>query len=166
MDPRDYDPIDALPYLELLDKIARNFREIRSHEELRARLGVKGLTDVSEVPDFQSMKAAFPLPSGFDELIYQFRDPILGRGTVDAAFHDDELVNLRAQLFFKGWFAKSKARKYLYDALVPLFRGIFGPPNEEDPNACAFSSSGLLAVVRYVPGTPSVSVALTDEKFA
>jgi hypothetical protein len=167
MNPEDYDPQEALDYLTLVKTLARVFREVTSFTDLVGKLGEESLTDVTQVPWVQSMESARgPLPPGFTERVYQFRDPRLGRGIMDASFHDDECVNMRAQLYFDGWFGRSKARKYLHEVLLPLFQGIFGRPFEETSDGYVFNASGLLCVVRHVPSPPYVSVWLTEERFA
>ena len=84
---------------------------------------------------------------------------------IDIAFHNDELVNLRSQLFFKSWFAKKKARKYLRNVLIPSYQEMFGEPAEKGTDYSTFISSGLQGVARYVPGTISLSAYLTDERY-
>jgi hypothetical protein len=165
MNPRDHDPADSLGYLNLVKAVVRVFRQVTSPSDLVEALGKTCFTDITEVAEIRLMEIAQPLPPSYLERVYQFRDPALGRGIMDAAFHDGELVNMRAQLFFNGLFARSKARKYLREVLVPLFQGILGSPSEQAPDTCIFHSLGLIGVVRYVPGTPSISVALTDDRF-
>jgi hypothetical protein len=166
MNPRNYDPPEYLGYLDLVNTVARGFRKVASAEELIAILDARRPTDITDVPEIQSMEAAQPLPASFTQRVYQFRDRTLGHGVMDAAFHDGELVNIRAQLIFAGWFGTWRARRFLRDALVPVLCEVFGSPSEQTLDFSVFCSSGLIAVARYVPGTPSVSAALTDDRFA
>jgi len=163
MTPQAHDPSGSLSYLWLLDTVFNAFRELSSHVQLVQRLGPANLT---EVPGSQLIEAVLPLPPGHVQRTYQFRDASLGRGVVDAAFHVTELVNLRAQLFFRGWFPNAKARKYLDQVLVPWYRRKLGEPWQQHPDYCLFNSAGLVGVARFVPGTPSVSAYLTDQHYA
>lgn len=166
MNPRDYDPSASLAYLDLLRDTFSFFHDVSSHEDLVRRLGADRLTDVTELPKYQAMEAIDPLPAGFFQRVYQFRDPYLGRGVFDACFRDRELVNLRVQLFFDGWFARGKARRFLWRSLIPALQEMFGEPIERAPEYFAFRKGGILSMGRYVPGTPSVSVYLTAEHYA
>jgi len=165
MDPKDYDPPGSLSFLELINSSFNFFREANSFEDFVHRIGPQNLADVTELPEFKLMEVADPLPPGFLQRVYQFLDPNLGRGVIDIAFHNDELVNLRSQLFFKGWFAKKKARKYLRNVLIPSYQEMFGEPAEKGTDYSTFISSGLQGVARYVPGTISLSAYLTDERY-
>lgn len=108
MNPKDYDPPENLAYLTLVSALLRDFRLIASHRELIGKFGVRSLTDITNVPEIKNMAAAQPLPPHFRQRDYQFRDPDLGRGMMDAAFYKKELVNVRVQLFFDGWFGDQK----------------------------------------------------------
>jgi hypothetical protein len=166
VDLRDYDSAKPLEYLSLVGILAGAFREITSHGDLMSRLGEESLTDITNLPVVQLMEAAFALPPGFDQRVYQFRDATFGRGVFDAAFHEVELVNMRAQLFFQSWFAFSNARNYLHEFLVPMLQRIFGEPSDQSPDHWVFRLNGLVGVARLVPGTTSVSSTLTDERFS
>jgi len=165
MNPKDYAPPGTLPYMTLVAMLLTEFRDISSQNELLEKVGRDSLTDVTDHPEIQMMDGAFPLPPGFDQRTYLFRDPVLGFGAVDAAFGINGLANARAQLFFSGFFARSKARKYLREVLAPLFREVLGPPADTDHDLLMFSGTGLVGVARYVPGTPSVSAAVTDKRY-
>lgn len=165
MNLKDYDPLGSLSYIDLLKSSFTIFREVNSFEDFLNRIGTQNLTDVTELPQFKLMEDADTLPPGFLQRVYHFRDPDLGRGVMDLAFYKDNLVNTRSQLFFKGWFSKGKARKYLWKALIPSFQAMFGEPVDKGTDCCTFISSGLQCVTRYVPGTPSVSAYLTDERY-
>jgi hypothetical protein len=166
MKPQAHDPSGSLSYLWLLDTVFSAFRELSSHEQLVQRLGPANLSELTDVPELQVIEAVLPLLPGHVQRTYQFRDASLGRGVMDAVFHRAQLVNLRAQLFFRGWFPKSKGRKYLDDVLVPWYRRKLGEPSEQHAEYSLFKSAGLVGVARYVPGTPSVSAHLTDQHYA
>ena len=163
--PSKYDPRQPCDYLHLLRDVFRAFSEVASHEELVQRLGVDLLADVSELPEWKQLDQADPLPPGFSQRIYQFRHQALGRGPLEAVFHDSTLVNVRIQLVFSGWFAKSRAKRYYREILAPNFKELLGPASDEGPYFCSFTKSGLVALTRYVPETPSVSSYFTDKRY-
>ena len=166
MKPQAHDPPGSLSYLWLLDTVFSAFRELSSHEQLVQRLGPANLTERTDVPELQLIEAVMPLPPAHVQRTYQFRDASHGRGVMDAAFHGAQLVNLRTQLFFGGWFPKLKARKYLDQVLIPWYRSKLGEPSERQAEYSLFKSASLIGVARYVPGTPSVSAHLTDQHYA
>ena len=163
MDPRLYDPPEKIEYVFLLTQVFRAFRAVTSHEMFLAQLGPQKLTDVTDLPEFQEMKTADPLPPDFSERLYQFREPSLRRGVVEAAIGYGQLVNVRAQLFFSGWRAKGKAKRYYGETLAPTFRELLGRASDEGPHFCTFHPGRLVVHARHVPGLPSVSAHLTDE---
>jgi hypothetical protein len=165
VDLRDYDSAKPLEYLHLVEILAGAFREITSHSDLMSRLGEDSLTDITNIPVVQLMEEAFALPPEFNQRVYQFRDDTFGRGVFDAAFYEAEIVNMRAQLFFRGWFANSNACRYLHEDLVPLFQRILGEPSDQIPEHSVFRSNGIVGVTRLVPESTSVSSTLTDERF-
>jgi len=166
MDMSQFDPPGTLEYLRALSLITRAFPVVSSHEELVETIGPSRLTDVSHLSVFQQMDTADPLPSDYSQRIYQFVDLARGRGILEVAFHQGQLVNVRTQLFLRGWLAKSKARKYLVEVLVPSIEIMFGPAQETTQHHAAFRNRGLVALARYVPGTPSVSTYLMHEDYA
>jgi hypothetical protein len=190
MDPRQYDPQMPLPYLELIGTVLGAFRTVISHGDLVNRVGTLRLTDITELPEWRAIAARDPLPIGFLQRVYQFRDAAVGRGVFDAVFRDSKLVNFRAQLFFGGWFGVRSARQFLRATLIPALKGQLGTEErgdsavgmverrvlalkgqlgtEErgDQDYCLFLKDRIRAVARYVPGTASVSTYLMDESYA
>jgi len=167
MNPRDYDPAGSLEYLVLLDTSLNVFRDVRSHGDFVGHLGQSNLMDLTEVPEYAAMEAAVSLPAGFTQRVYQFRDPGLGHGVMDVAFRGIDLVNIRAQLFFRGWFPNAKARKFLVEALLPWFRMMFGDPiRMAGPGYYVFESFGLVAMAGHFPQTGSVTATFTDAPYA
>lgn len=166
MDLSQFDPPDTLDYLQAVSLLTRAFPVVSSHGELLEQIGSARLTDVSNLPIFEQMDAAGPLPADYSQRAYQFADNARGRGILEAAFHQSQLVNVRLQLFLRGWFARSKARKYLIEELVPSMEVMFGPAQEATRHHAVFRNRGLVALARYVPGTPSVSTYLMHEDYA
>jgi hypothetical protein len=159
-------PDEALDYLSLLRKSYEGYFNIGSHEEYVLTIGKEKILDVSQFPQYLMMESAEPLPPGFEGRMYHFKEKTYGGGILDVVFKDNALANIRAQLFFKGFFAKIKAKKYLRNIMLPAFKSIFGEPYDSNPDNYYFKSSGIIGTACYVPGTPSVSFYLIDEKYA
>ena len=159
-------PDEAIDYLSLVIKLYKNYREIRSHEEYITTIGRDKIKDVSNYPQYIMMEVADPLPPGFERRVYHFKDKSHGGGVMDVVFKENALANIRAQLFFRGLFAKKEAKKYLLNSMLPTFKSIFGEPYQSDPDNYYFKLSGIIATACYVPGTPSVSFYLINEKYA
>ena len=160
-------PEVPLDYIALLNKSFENYRRVTSHEDFEMMIGRGKILNVSHFPQYVVMSSLDPLPPEFKERIYHFRDETGGNGVMDATFEGTSLVNIRAQLFFEGFAAKRKAKKYLYNPLLPAFRLLFGLPNEDDPNGIIFTfrSKGIKGTATYLRGTLSVSFYLVDEKY-
>ena len=166
MDLRSHEPSKPLNYLALIKTLVWEFREVTSHRDLIGRLGEAHVVDITNVPEIKLIETEQALSPEFKERVYQFRDCNLGRGVFDAVFYNAEMVSMRAQVFFEGRGAKSKARKYLSEVLIPQFQLFLGQSCDQSPDLCIFRSKGLIGVTHFMPGTPSISSALTDERFA
>lgn len=159
-------PDEALDYLSLMRKSYNGYHDIKSHEECVLIIGKEKILDVSHFPRYLMMEAADPLPPGFERRMYHFKDKLIGGGIMDVVFKGNSLANIRAQLFFRGFLAKRKAKKYLRNTMLPAFKSIFGEPYDSNPDNFRFKSSGIIGTACYVTGTPSVSFYLIDEKYA
>jgi hypothetical protein len=159
-------PNEVLDYSSLLRKSYDEYCNIGSHEEYVLIIGKEKLLDVSHFPQYLMMESIDILPQGFERRMYHFKDKKYGGGIMDVVFKDNALANIRAQLFFKGFLAKRKAKKYLCNIMLPVFKSIFGEPYDNNPNNYYFKSSGIIGTACYVPGTTSVSFYLIDEKYA
>ena len=159
-------PDEDLDYLSLMRKIYNAYHNIKSHEEYVLMIGKEKILDVSHFPQYLLMEAADPLPPGFERRMYHFKEKSIGGGIMDVVFKGTVLANIRAQLFFRGFFANKKAKKYLRNTMLPAFKLIFGEPYDSNPDNYWFKSSGIIGTACYVPGTSSVSFYLIDEKYA
>jgi len=159
-------PDEALDYISLFRTSYEGYREVETHEEYVLRIGKEKLLDVSQYPQYLMMEMADPLPPEFERQIYHFKEKSNRGGVIDVVFKDRTLANIRAQLFFKGLFAKKKAKKYLLNSMIPTFKSIFGKPYNSNTDNYYFKFSGIIGTACYVPGTPSVSFYLVDEKYA
>lgn len=164
---KHYDPPAELPYVTLLSRLVQIYRSVESHEELEQEIGTDRLTDMSDHPDIRRMDSLDPLPEGFVQRTYLFRDRSNGRGILDVVFHERAIVNIRAQLFTDGWFAKSKSKRLLSEDILPNLEIMFGPPVETGSNHSMFKGRGLVVAARLVPGRPSsVSMYLVDKEYS
>ncbi len=159
-------PDEALDYLTLIRKSYTGYHDIKSHDEYVSILGKEKILDVSHFPQYLMMEAADPLPPGFERRMYHFKEKSIGGGIMDVVFKGNSLANIRAQLFFRGFFAKRNAKKYLRNTMLPAFKSIFGEPYDSNSDNYWFKSSGIIGTACYVPGTSSVSIYLIDEKNA
>jgi hypothetical protein len=159
-------PEEALDYLSLMKKTFNIYHDIKSHEEYVLMIGKEKILDVSHFPQYLMMEAADPLPPEFERRMYHFKEKSIGGGIMDVVFKGNVLTNIRAQLFFRGFSAKKKAKKYLLDTMLPAFKSIFGEPYDSNPDNYWFKSSGIIGTACYVQGTSSVSFYLIDEKYA
>lgn len=159
-------PDEALDYLSLIRKSYNGYHDIKSHDEYVSIIGKEKLLDVSHFPQYLMMETADPLPPGFERRMYHFKEKSHGGGIMDVVFKDFALANIRAQLFFRGFFEKKKAKNYLINSMLPTFISIFGKPYSSNPDNYYFKSSGIIGTACYVIGTSSVSFYLIDEKYA
>ncbi len=110
------------------------------------------------------------LAGGFWEKVFQFKESNKRWGILDVIFHGGRLANFRAQIFFQGWFAKSKAVKYNSFKLRPFMNEIFGIENVHHDflnDTCYCSDGhGLIITFRYVPNTTTISTTVTEEAYA
>jgi len=159
-------PNKTIDYLSLLAESYDRYRDIESHEEYLSMIGDDKLLDVSQFPQYLMLESSDPLPPGFERRMYHFKERTYGGGVMDVVFKDNSLANIRAQLFFRGVFAKRKAKKYLCNILLPAFKSMFGEPYDSNPDNYYFRSSGIIGTACYVPETPSVSSYLIDEEYA
>ena len=167
---RQYEPACKIPYLTLVSEFLRDFRELHSRLDIIDRFGGDCLTDITGIPQTKTMVMPTLLPEGFDKKVFQFKESDTNWGLLEVVFRERILINFRAQIFFKGWFAKSKAVKFSTLKLRPLMNEIFGIENvrhdfSNDTYSC-HDGGGLVINFRCVPSTTSVSTTITEEAYA
>ena len=150
-------PYEALDYLSLIRKSYNGYHDIKSHDDYVSIIGKEKILDVSQYPQYLLMEAATPLPPGFESRMYHLKEKSIGHGIMDVVFKGNSLVNIRAQLFFRGFFSKRSAKKYLRNKMLPAFKSMFGEPYDSNPDNYRFKSSGIIGIACYVPGWASVS---------
>jgi hypothetical protein len=164
---RQYEPVCEIPYLTLISEFLRDFRELHSRLDIIDRFGRDCLTDITDIPQNKSTATAAFLPEGSDKKVFQFKESDKRWGILDVIFREGRLANFRAQIFFQGWFAKSKAVKFNSLKLRPFMNEIFGTENVHYDllnNTCYCSDGyGLMITFRYIPNTTSVSTTITEE---
>lgn len=121
-----YDPKLPLSYLAMVSEFLHHYAEFQSPSDIVKRFGVDYVTDVTDTPERESLKAIGPLPEDFHERAFQFRESGKRRGIMETAFHKDRLVNLRATMYFYAWFPRTAALKFFLRELLPMVNSIIG----------------------------------------
>lgn len=167
---QQYEPASKITYLTLISEFLSDFRELHSRLDIIDRFGRDCLTDITDTPKSKiNVSSAISL-EGSDKKIYQFKESDDRWGILDVIFHEGRLVNFRAQMFFHGWFAKSKAVKFNSLELRPFMNEIFGMEHVHndfsDDTYSYYNGHGLKITFRYVPKTTSISTAIVEEAYA
>jgi len=117
---QQYDPEMTISYLDIVSGILIYFKKFYEYSDIIKYFGPNVFTDITDTPEIQMMNTIDPLPIGFDQKTFQFKDSNNYRGIFDVTFYKGQLVNFRAQIFFTGWFALGKAIKFNSFKLRPL----------------------------------------------
>ena len=157
--------VDAETYLGFVTVVARSYRQVRFHQQLLARCPALSFTDVTNDPTYAAMEAADTLAPGFERRVYEFLVSNRERGVVDVVFKGSELVNVRAQFFFEGPDGVARARAFALSRLPPLLQSLFGDARYQVNGSPLYLAEGVAAFARHVPGTPSVSVWVMDDRY-
>ena len=164
------EPACKIPYLTLISEILSDFRELHSRLDIIDRFGRDCLTDITDIPRSKTNVSSANESEGSDKKIFQFKESDERWGILDIIFHERRLVNFRAQIFFHGWFAASKAVKFNSLELRPFMNEIFGIENVHynllDDTCSCHNGRGLKITFRYVPKTTSISTTIVDEAYA
>jgi len=167
---RQYEPSCKIPYLTLISEFVRDFRDLHSQLDIFDRFGKDCLTDITDIPQTESMAKSKSWPESAEEKAFQFKESDERWGILDIIFHEGRLVNFRAQIFFHGWSAKSKAVKFNSLELRPFMNKIFGIENVHynflDDSCSCHNNHGIKISFRYVPKTTSISTTIVDEAYA
>jgi hypothetical protein len=167
---QQYEPACTIPYLTLISEFLSDFRELHSRLDIIDRFGGDCLTDITDIPQSKSDALSVISPEGSDKKIFQFKESDERWGILDVIFHEGRLVNFRAQIFFHGWFAKSKAVKFNSLKLRPFMSKIFGMENVHydfsDDTCSCHNDNRLKITFRYVPNTTSISTTIVEEAYA
>lgn len=167
---RQYEPACKIPYLTLISEFLRDFRELHCQLDIMDRFGRDCLTDITDIPQTETMAMITSWPEGSEKKVFQFKELDKRWGILDVIFYEGRLVNFRAQIFFQGWFAKSKAVKFNSLKLRPLINDIFGMKNVHhdflNSTCFCYDGYGLKITFRYEPKTASISTTITEEAYA
>jgi len=167
---RQYEPACKISYLTLISEFLGDFRELHSRLDIIDRFGSDCLTDITDIPQTKSTAMAIFVPEGSNKKVFQFKESDKRWGILDVIFYEGRLVNFRAQIFFQGWLAKSKAVEFNSLKLRPLINDIFGMKNVHHDflnNTCfCYDGYGLKITFRYEPKTASISTTITEEAYA
>lgn len=168
-----YDPRDTLSYLEILSVFIRNSHAFHSYSDVLNEFGECCLTDVTDTLAIKWMQAITPFgipPSkGYLERSFQFIDNSKRRGILETHFYKDNLVNVRCQLFFHGWFKGTQAKEFLESELYQWISGFlhsFGYLDRQTNMMCWKAPNNYIVSTRCPPKTGSVSsYIIVDKKF-
>ena len=167
---RQYEPACNIPYLTLISEFLCDFRELHSRLDIIDRFGRDCLTDITDIPQSNINASATISPEGSDKKVFQFKESDERWGILDVIFHEGRLVNFRAQIFFHGWFAKSKAVKFNSLTFRPFMNEISGMENVHydfsDDTCSCHNGHGLKISFRYIPKTTSISTTIVEEAYA
>jgi hypothetical protein len=167
---RQYEPDGKIRYLTLVSEFLRDFRELHSQLDIFDRFGRDCLTDITDnIPQTETMAIGASWPEGSEKKVFQFKESEKRWGILDLIFYKGRLVNFRAQIFFQGWFAKSKAVKFNSFKLRPLIKESFEKGNvhhdfSNDTCSC-YDGHGLKITFRYVPKTTSIATTIAEEAY-
>lgn len=166
---RQYDPELRLSFCELVCKVLQHYRRIETPDDISALLDRSRVTDITDLPQTKMMDALMPLPPGFTQRTYQFRECRSRRGVFDVAFHGDRLVNFRGQLLFLGSLGSIRAAVFFSTRLRALMHGTVGMEFQYEPGIRGFRADAgddLLVAFCRPAGEPYVSVYITDRAYA
>ena len=155
---------ESQTFLTLVGEALTAYHRVHSHGDilhLRAWTGVK---DVTASAKYRVLVELDPQPPGFELRIYEFLPFPDQTAVIDVVFKGPELVNIRAQLFFSRS-GSTAARRFYSDDLLPQMNSLFGHPTRADDDSAIYTRDRVVGVARFVPGTESVSVWLTDERY-
>jgi len=164
-----YDPKTPLSYLAIISDFLRQHADFKSTSDIINHFGAHCMTDVTDAPEREALKSIQPLPEGFHESAFQFKESAKRRGIIEATFHQTKLVNLRVQLFFYGWFPRRAALKFLTREVHPTITSIIGSAGtiEEHPYPAFVWSNfhGLYVHTGFHTEYAYVSTWLTDTAY-
>ncbi|MEA2121105.1 MAG: hypothetical protein EGMGGAKC_00420 [Dehalococcoides mccartyi] len=110
---RQYDPKESLSYLTLVSEVLGDYAAFQSPQDIIRRFGGESLTDITETPEVRLPELAPPLPIGYEQKVFQFKESGATGGSFDVVFNTEgQMVNFRAQLFFDGILAGMRAAYY------------------------------------------------------
>lgn len=121
-----YDPKSTLSYLAIIPQIIQDYTMFKSPSDILTRFGNDYVIDVTDTPEREPLKSIQPLPEDFLERAFQFKESKKRRGIIEAAFHKNRLVNLRATMYFYGWFPRTAAGRFFLRELLPMFNNMIG----------------------------------------
>ena len=161
---RQYEPDCNIPYLTLVSEMLRDFRDLHSRLDIFDRFGKDCLTDITDCPQTKTNVMVRSWPKGSEEKVFQFKDSDKRWGFLNVIFYKGRLVNFRAQLFFQGWFAKSRALRFQSLKMHPLMKKISGLKSIHhdylnDTYSC-HDVYGLKITFRYLHKTRSISTTI------
>jgi len=158
-----------ISYLTIVAEVLQHYREYETVDDVVNRIGASYLIEITGDSKIQWLDDAWPLPEGFDQRVFRFKESIYRDGLFEVVFHKDQLVNFRAQLFLRQC-TFPDVNEYIDKELRPLLRKNIGDvvfQYDEATNTFRYYNfNGLIVAFRYVPGYLSVSTHITDMDYA
>jgi len=159
----------SFSYLTIISELLLHHHEFRTHSDMLRHLGPLFFKDITDDPRMQLLDEMRPLPIGFNQKIYQFKESKNRDGIIEAVFYEDRLVNFRGQLLLHR-LNDEQVSEYMNSELFPLISDIVGTENFEYDavtNIYHYDDfDGFIVAFRTVTGAPSLSVYITDRKYA
>ncbi|BAQ35111.1 hypothetical protein [Dehalococcoides sp. UCH007] len=163
---RQYDPKESLSYLTIVSEILGDYSTFQSPQDIIRRFGGKSLTDITEAPEIRLPELTPPLPIGYEQKVFQFKESGATGGSFDVVFNNEgQMINFRAQLFFEGMLAGMRAAYYNRLKLRTLIEQMadtgnvsfdnrssryYGYGNELMVTFCQLSDFGLTSVSTWI----------------
>jgi hypothetical protein len=156
-------------YLTIISEILLHHDDFHTHEDLIKHLSPSFFTDITNDPQMKLLNEKMPLPIGFNLKTFKFKESADRDGVIEAVFYEGRLVNFRSQLFLHG-LNDEQVNEYMNSELSPLISDIVGTENFECDaitNVYHYDDfDGFIVAFRTVTGAPSLSVYITDRKYA
>jgi hypothetical protein len=159
---------------ELVHLVLSNWDTVKGPEDVAGLIGPHRLRDVTgQLQELEPVKwalteAVAPTPPGVAEANYTFRHSGTAVGLIDLHFHDQELVNFRAQVFLYGVFRGRRAKQteesisvVCQHMNVAPCSSPYGPPRQGGMLGDLYIDYGPAAPTRQ--GNPSVSFYATHK---
>jgi hypothetical protein len=126
MDIEKYDPKFPLAYLIIVSDSLKQYKNFHNPLDIPKIFGVDCVTDITDAPEFESLRSIGPLPKDFNERLFLFKESEKRRGMIEIAFHRAKFIHLRITMHFSGWFPRIDALKFFKNELHPTITGIMG----------------------------------------
>ena len=111
-------------FLSALSKLIENFDEFHDAKDITRAFGIEHLIDITDTPERNALRTEFPLPPGFSDSAFRFRESNECDAKMEVAFIEGKLVNVRLVMNFDG--QARAALHLLNNDIHPLISNFFG----------------------------------------